>query len=174
MVSSPRKSRTDRLRHKYRPRNVRVLFLGEAPPNDGTFFYAGRSNLHDHTRAAFYAAWPELKSEGDFRRVFARLGCFIEDLSERPMPRDRTERRRRCRVAEDDLADRLKRHSPLAVVIVMSTIENHLRRALRVAGLADVETKVLRFPAYGWQPNYERELRKLVKRLRRRGAFAAL
>jgi hypothetical protein len=51
---------TERLRGRYLPKETRVLFVGEAPPSRGTFFYAANSNLYFATREAFVAAIPHL------------------------------------------------------------------------------------------------------------------
>src|SRR4051812_45094205 len=75
-------SRTERARASYKPHDVRVLLIGESPPDGGTFFYLGDSVLHHATRDAFFRAWPSLRRRDEsFRTTFWALGCFVEDLT---------------------------------------------------------------------------------------------
>lgn len=76
-------SAAERRRRRYKPDDIRVLFIGESPPAGGTFFYYANSNLYDATRAAFEAALPALRKESDFLDAFKRLGCYVEDLCAR-------------------------------------------------------------------------------------------
>src|SRR5947199_2008929 len=75
---------TESLRRRYRPADIRILFVGESPPAGGTFFYAANSNLYYATEAAFRQAVPDLLS-GDFLDDFRALGCFLDDLCLRPV-----------------------------------------------------------------------------------------
>ena len=70
-----------RLRRRFRPDDVRVLFVGESPPAGDTFFYRANSKLYHATREAFTAAIPALRRESDFLRASQQLGCYLDDLS---------------------------------------------------------------------------------------------
>lgn len=68
-----RSTRVERKRHDYRPddaSDVRVLLVGESPPNGPTFFYSGNSGLFYATQEAFENAIPALRREPDFRDAF--------------------------------------------------------------------------------------------------------
>ena len=69
------------LRERYRPAHVRLLFVGEAPPASGLFFYRADSGLYRAIRSAFVTAFPALRSE-DFLASFQALGCYLVDLSQ--------------------------------------------------------------------------------------------
>lgn len=43
----------ERQRRRYKPKEVRVLFIGESPPEGGTFFYLANSKLYRHTKSRF-------------------------------------------------------------------------------------------------------------------------
>jgi hypothetical protein len=43
----------ERLRRRYRPDGVRILFVGEAPPASGRFFYQADSGLYRAVRDTF-------------------------------------------------------------------------------------------------------------------------
>src|SRR4051794_35002116 len=74
-------SAVERARRRYRPDDIRVLFIGESAPAGGTFFYNGDSALYAATRVAFEAAIPKLRKSDDFLTAFMELGCYLEDLS---------------------------------------------------------------------------------------------
>src|SRR6202789_3451182 len=94
----------ERLRGKYRPIKVRILFVGESPPASGRFFYHADSGLYRAIREAFVKAFPNLR-EADFLKLFRNLGCYLLDLCDRPVdhlqPRSR---RKLCRAGEPRLA----------------------------------------------------------------------
>ena len=48
----------ERLRQRQRPRRVIILFVGEAPPASGRFFYQADSGLYRAIREAFVKAFP--------------------------------------------------------------------------------------------------------------------
>jgi hypothetical protein len=43
----------ENLRHSFRPEIITTLFVGESPPNGGTFFYKGDSLLHHQMKESF-------------------------------------------------------------------------------------------------------------------------
>ena len=75
----------ERLRLRFRPERVRVLFVGESPPVAGTFFFAADSELYRATRDAFEAALPRFRNVDPFLKAFAESGCYLVDLSLDPI-----------------------------------------------------------------------------------------
>jgi hypothetical protein len=75
----------ERLRRRYRPADVRVVFIAESPPAGDTFFYRANSKLYHPTREAFVAAIPALRRHDDFLGALKGLGCYLHDLSPRPV-----------------------------------------------------------------------------------------
>ena len=71
----------ERLRRRFLPERVRVLFVGESPPAAGSFFYAADSELYRATRDAFEAALPRFRNVDTFLKAFAESGCYLVDLS---------------------------------------------------------------------------------------------
>ena len=73
-----------RIRQDYDPRKqnkeIKVLFIGESPPKDGTFFYCANSELYYATKEAFERAYNEEIS--NFLRCFK--GCYLIDLFDEP------------------------------------------------------------------------------------------
>jgi hypothetical protein len=164
----------DEMRRKFRPTEVRVLFVGESPPAGGTFFYFGNSILFRATRDAFQRAVPDLLSR-DFLASFSGLGCYLEDLCSQPVNRlPDAPRRTARRDSESALAARLTKTSPKAVIVVMSAIAENVRRSLASAEI-DCPVYVLPFPS---RPEHKRryveELAEIVGDLRTENALIAV
>jgi hypothetical protein len=59
----------ERLRRRYLPDQVRMLFIGEAPPASGRFFYQADSGLYRAIRRTFVRVFPTIGKE-DFKEDF--------------------------------------------------------------------------------------------------------
>ena len=165
-------SRYELIRDKYRPRRVRVLFVGESRPSGGRFFYCGDSLLVKHTAEAFserYGPFPDIPS---FLVRFKSLGCFLVDLVPNPvnhLPPQRRQRRRRAGVPA--LAATLAKTRPLVIIVVMTAIAAHVRRAAVRGGVASTPLHVLPFPAMGHQRRYVNALSALIAGLIEEGVL---
>ena len=70
-------SNAKKLRDHYRPKKIKVLFVGEAPPAGETFFYAGNSQMYRHLRETLQS---RLGDPQDFLQAFKDRGYFLDDL----------------------------------------------------------------------------------------------
>src|SRR5690242_11432639 len=94
----------ERLRRQYLPSRVRILFVGEAPPASGRFFYQADSGLYRALRATFNRAFPDMEGI-DFLKAFRDRGCYLVDLCGRPVDRLRPKSRKRvCSAGEVPLS----------------------------------------------------------------------
>jgi hypothetical protein len=121
------------LRRKYRPDRVRILFIGEAPPASGRFFYREDSGLYRAVRDTFIAAFPSLQKD-DFLAQFRASGCYLIDLCGEPV--DRLPARARtsiCRNGEVRLARTIRSLHPEVVVTLVRSIRTSVERALATA-----------------------------------------
>jgi hypothetical protein len=158
----------ERTRGRYRPDELRVLFIGESPPAGDTFFYDADSLLYRATREAFVSAVPKLAGRDDFLDAFRQMGCYLEDLSLEPVDKLPDPAKRQARSdAVPGLTRRLKGMSPRLVVLVVKGIRPQVVQALDGAGLADVRMEALPFPGQWHRARYVAELTALVKSWRR-------
>ena len=128
------RSRREDLRRRFRPARVRLLFIGEAPPASGRFFYRRDSGLYRAMRDAFHAIDPAV-NEQTFLSLFQSAGCYLIDLCPDPVDRlDPQSRRATCRNSEPALALSIARLDPLMILTVVRSIEDNVARAVSHAG----------------------------------------
>lgn len=119
----------ERLRRRYRPTRVRLLFVGEAPPASMRFFYQADSGLYRAIRGTFVSTLPALQG-ADFLESFRALGCYLVDLCGMPVDRlTRAHRRKACMDGEERLSQTLKQLQPKVVITVVRSIAANVRRS---------------------------------------------
>ena len=145
----------DELRERYRPRQVKTLFVGESSPAQGTHFYRADSNLFRATRSAFAdALGQDAVPDGEaFLRFFRDQGCLLVDLASEPVNRERGVKR---------LAKTMRDAKPAQMVAVKKDIESAVRRAMALAEADMVPLLILPFPVRQWTPKYVSGLRALI------------
>jgi hypothetical protein len=123
----------ERLRQTFRPRNVRILFVGESPPASGRFFYRADSGLYRAIREAFLKSFPNLR-QADFLKSFRNLGCYLLDLCARPVDHlPPNVRRKLCRANEPRLAKSIRSLRPEIIIVVIRSIARNVQRSEREA-----------------------------------------
>ena len=119
----------EHLRRSFRPKKIRILFVGESPPASGRFFYRADSGLYRAIREAFLKAFPHLR-ESDFLKSFRDLGCYLVDLCDFPIDRlSPNARRKLCRAAEPHLAKSIRELRPGIVIVVIRSIALNVQRS---------------------------------------------
>jgi hypothetical protein len=110
------------LRERFRPKRIRILFIGEAPPASGRFFYSANSGLYRAMRDAFRAV-DERINDANFLSVFQASGCYLTDLYPKPIDQLGAQSRRRARIAgEELLSEKLIRLQPAKIAPVQRKI----------------------------------------------------
>lgn len=133
LQAGPDELARERLRKRYRPNRVRLLFVGESPPASGRFFYQADSGLYRAVREAFVKVFPAV-AEPDFLASFRDLGCYLVDLCGAPVDRmARRQRQQICRDSEVRLSRLIKDFQPEAVITVVRSIALNVTRAQQLA-----------------------------------------
>jgi len=123
----------ERLRRRYRPAQVQLLFVGEAPPASGRFFYQADSGLYRAIRGAFVAALPELR-EDTFLESFRTLNCYLVDLCVRPVDRLDPRQRNQARAdGEIRLARIFRQLQPEIVITIVRAIAPNVIRSRQLS-----------------------------------------
>lgn len=121
----------ERLRRQYQPRRVRILFIGEAPPASGRFFYRADSGLYRAVRDTFIRASPHL-DERNFLKSFCSLGCYLVDLCGKPVDRlSPKDRKQACVKGEVRLSRIIRQLRPQAMVTLVRSIAPNVQRVQR-------------------------------------------
>jgi hypothetical protein len=163
----------ERLRRRYLPARVRMLFIGEAPPASGRFFYQADSGLYRAVRRTFMRAIPAIRKE-DFLDTFAELGCYLTDLCGEPIDDlNLKQRRTRCGKGETQLTRTIKKLQPEIIITLVLSIAPNVERAIDQARWKGLHVQ-LPYPGR-WKRNrlaFDRGLRPLLQREFRAGNFA--
>lgn len=172
-VETPQSSGQDEyeiLRMGFRPRRIKVLFIGESRPVNRKFFYRGDSRLATYTREAM---GDERGSLSTFLKRFQSLGCFLLDLCSEPVNGlPPSERRNARKHGVQTLGEKLQHIQPLVIIVVMKGIEESVTQALRLANLETVPRYVLPFPAQGHEREYVSTLQDLMNTFWRDGILS--
>ena len=137
----PLSARED-LRRSFRPKAVSILFVGEAPPASGRFFYRADSGLYRALRDTFIATFPDIQEE-QFLPVFRDSGCYLVDLCSEPVDRmSRSDRSSACRAGEARLARQIADLQPGVVITVVQSIRENVKRAEEQAGWSGVHEEL--------------------------------
>jgi hypothetical protein len=154
----------ERMRRRYRPAVVRLLFIGESPPASGRFFYQRDCGLYRAIRDAFRGIDPSITDEG-FLTVFQSSGCYLIDTCIEPVDSlDPKSRRAACVASEASLSRRIGGLEPAAIVTLLRSIQNNVRRAVVLAGWSG---PILEVPYPGrWARNREIFVEALAPQLR--------
>jgi hypothetical protein len=119
----------ERLRRRYRPARVRMLFVGESPPASGRFFYQADSGLYRAMRQTFLSAFPDLK-DAHFLESFRKLDCYLVDLCGNPVDKlAQKQRRFACARGETRLAAIIRGLDPEVIVTIVRSIAANVERA---------------------------------------------
>jgi len=161
----------EQLRVRFKPDEIKVLFIGESPPVGGTFLYRANSNLYRYTREAFVSVFGSECGVGqDFLNFFQDRRCYLDDLCLEPVNHlEKTARQRKRDEGVPLLADRMREYTPEAIIAVMLAIEEQVKQSANTAGLASVPFHAVPFPAQGNQKKYVARLIKVLQELKEKG-----
>jgi len=124
----------ERLRRRYRPARVRLLFIGESPPASARFFYRQDSGLYRVIRDTFRIVDPSI-TDVTFLEVFQNSGCYLIDACAGPVDHlDARSRRAACLAGEPALTRKIRQLEPAAIVTLVKSIRDNVRRAAARAG----------------------------------------
>ena len=153
----------EELRKSYKPQKIKLLLIGESPPESGKFFYL-ESLMTTFTQRAFENTFKlRFKNHKEFLQFFKKKGCYLDDLSLIPLNRIPPLRKEEVLSGSIlSLAKRLTFYKPEIVVIVLKRIERKVNEALDLSRI-QCERYTLPFPGNGHQNKYIQKLSKILK-----------
>ena len=163
----------ENLRTLFRPENVRVLFVGESRPVNGTFFYLGNSNLANFTRQTFeFVLGKQFPDALSFLYCFSKSGCFLDDLCPEPVNHlPNGERHAQHLENIPLLAERLAEYQPRYLIVTPMRIGDAVAEAVNLSGIEPLAQCVLPFPAQGHQQQYVNQLTEFLNMIEIKSIF---
>ncbi len=145
---------TEAIRQRFKPDNIRLLLIGESPPESGKFFYADSRMTTFTSRAFAKAHGVTFKNNSEFLDYFKACGCYLDDLSHTPVNQlGLCDRERRLQENVDALSQRIREANPSVIAITLKKIEPYVREAIKKS-CCDSQVYVLPFPGSGHQNKY--------------------
>lgn len=130
----------EELRERYKPDEIKVLFVGESRPNSGKFFYKKDSILYSAMHEAF-------GHPNEFLDLLRANGFYLDDLIPYPVNRFKEDERECARRQHQvRLASRLSVYHPTYIITVMKRIKSHVDCAIQTAGIEFSHHYCLPFP----------------------------
>ena len=158
-------------RNKYKPENIRAIFILESPPKSGKYFYDPEGEVSDplfKSMMEIIGCKPSDKSSG--LAEFAKKGFFIVDASYTPVNhykegKDRDERIMiwRASFLKDLLSLSPDKNTPL--ILVKANICRLLETPLKKEGFKVAnEGVVIPFPGTGQQGKFRKQIALMFER----------
>lgn len=163
-LSKSKMEDTEEIRRMYRPRQVRLLLVGESPPASGKFFYCG-GPMTRYTARAFELAYRVcLRNSTEFLAFFKEQGAYLDDLSPIAVnTMSAAKRLAQLKACVPDISRRIEALNPEVVVTILRRIEPYVRAAIALTGKT-VTFRSLPFPGQGHQTKYVAGLAEIIKR----------
>jgi hypothetical protein len=114
----------EKVRETYKPKRINTLFVGEAAPAGGTFFYFRNSQMFRYVKRAF-------GDPTNFLDWFRDKGWYLDDFVLTPVNRYTNAKRKDMHVASlPDFSKRLQNYSPSCVVSLLRGIQAPVQKAM--------------------------------------------
>lgn len=158
-----------RLRNKYLPEKLRVIFILESPPASGKFFYNSTGRKSEPLFSAMMRLLdikPSEKEKG--LKEFARRGYFMVDTTYTPVNRRKGKKRDQVildsvKSLQKDLRRILEKKKCVKIILIKAHICKILEPILLQAGFNVVNKGVIiPFPAFGHQREFHRRIKRLL------------
>lgn len=155
-----------RLRNKYTPDNIRVIFLLESPPNNGNYFYDSNGGVDENLFSAMmnYLEYSPITKE-DGLAEFKKRGYLIIDSIYEPVNNLRrgVSRNKKIAIKTSELVNDIvnKQRSGLKIIIIMAHLHKMFYGLLGAIGFNIINDKPIPFPLYQWKQIFLTELQKL-------------
>ena len=157
----------ERIRKKFKPKKIKILLIGESPPEGRDFFYELKSSLYEYTKKAYLNTYKkDISNKGEFLKLFIKSGIYLDDLCHHPInnfddPLKEIKRKR----SKPFLTKRLKSYNPDVIVILMIGIEKHVKEAIKLSGIKCKKIYTTHFPSMSWHNLYFEEITTIFDEL---------
>ncbi|RYE36514.1 MAG: hypothetical protein EOP42_03040 [Sphingobacteriaceae bacterium] len=125
---------------QYKPEQVKILLIGEAPGRADKNFYLGNNNLYRTVIVAFKQLYGEFSSRDEFLAFFKSAGCFLDHIGLEHTERHDLEKRKANRQnGIISLSEKLKIYQPETVIILMKALEKQVQQAIDLSAITSIK-----------------------------------
>jgi hypothetical protein len=150
------------IRISYKPKKIKILFVGENYPTNGTFFYNEDSVLFRFTKEAFEEYFKNQEFTSEF---FKEKGCYLFDISNAKFGMTSKEKVNAIAEGIPSLAKFIEENCPAYIISTNSYIFNAIVMANAEANdiVADENIFDLPTPIFGNHHFYRDKLVEVLK-----------
>lgn len=153
---------------KYKPDEIKILFIAEAPGKPDKHFYLANTNLFRTIFIAFKEVFGDFNSAEEFLIFFRFLGCYLDHLSLQPINKENmAERKAKRKENIPSLSERLKIYCPDTLIILMKGIATEVQDALTSSCINTITTQLVTSYPAGSEVNRQACIREITKTIRR-------
>ncbi len=128
------------LKAKYKPDDIKILFIADGLPIKDRYFYLKNSNMYKAVKEAFTQVFGDFNSDDEFLAFFKEIGAYFENLSKVPIKTlPPPEQRKARQEGVQPLAERISEMHPRVIIISLKAIEKYAREAIKIANMTSVE-----------------------------------
>lgn len=171
--------RISRLRKKYKPKKVKVLFVAESPPvsedDEVRFFYNPEQERWDYMyRAVMEAVFSDFQycpgEKDKWLRKFRKHGYYMIDATDKPVNRSSAAERRQ--ILKDSVKSKLSEIRKLVtkktpIVLIKRNVFEAFSEPLRDKGYNVIHEEFLPFPSHGHQARFIKACRNCLAKNKR-------
>ena len=158
-----------RLRERYRPEVLKVVFILESPPASGKYFYDETGLITEPLFKAFMELLKfEPKSKKDGLKYFSQTGHYLVDATYRPVNKLKNKERTEAIIADYELLVRdlrnIEAHEKTQLILIKANICRLLGPRLLKDGFNVVNNNlVIPFPSSGQQGKFRAMISKVYQ-----------
>ena len=154
-------------RNKYKPNNIKLIFLYESPPSNGLYFYDKSGTIGEPLFSAMMRLLdftPQNKGEG--LKEFCRRGCFLVDATYTPVNEMNNTKRKETilndyiKLKKDLLSIDKSKRKP--IIIAKCTLHDLLYDYLFEDGFNIINSECIPFPSNRNQNRFYHEMKLLL------------
>lgn len=157
-------ARRKRAAARYRPEQIRLLLVAEAPPAKlDRYFYFTDVTTHDslfrYVCKGLFGCTPARDAKSEYLNRLCKMGVFLIDLSPEPIVNDA--RPRIATALVHDLIERCRALNPKSILLINKNVHKLALSDMQKAGLPVVDVAIP-FPGSGQQRNFEQAFAKAL------------
>lgn len=163
-------------RKKYKPNEIKILFVAEAPPKESSdrFFYfeevkEGDSLFIETMKVLYPNDFTTTKivrlQKKKFLEKFKNDGYYLIDSTDTPMEQNtQSYKKRKIREALPNLRTKIRElaNAETKIVLISNPVYEECFTPLKAEGFNIINTEMIDFPGSGGQINFRTKIQKLI------------